>query len=246
MNVRLEGDIAIVAGAGGIGKAIIKGLIQNGARVIISDINLERARRVINEDKLPEDRALAIEVDTGDSNQVTRMVQTVLDNFGKIDILVNTVGILRESPITQTTEIGWDETLQVNLKSAFNLCKAVIPSMIKRRKGKIVNFASIAGQRGSALSVHYGASKAGIIGFTKSLAREIGRYGINVNAIAPGIIRTEMSQKKVTEERAKYLSQILLGRFGEPEDVVGVVLLLVSEEGNYITSQIINVDGGTV
>lgn len=246
MNVRLEGDIAIVAGAGGIGKAIIKGLIQNGARVIISDINLERAKRVINEDKLPEDRALAIEVDTGDSNQVTRMVQTVLDNFGKIDILVNTIGILRESPIAQTTETEWDETLQVNLKSAFNLCKAVIPSMIKRRKGKIVNFASIAGQRGSALSVHYGASKAGIIGFTKSLAREIGRYGINVNAIAPGIIRTEMSQKKVTEERAKYLSQILLGRFGEPEDVVGVVLLLVSEEGNYITSQIINVDGGTV
>lgn len=246
MNVRLEGDIAIVAGAGGIGKAIIKGLIQNGARVIISDINLERARRVINEDKLPEDRALTIEVDAGDSNQVTRMVQTVLDNFGKIDILVNTVGILRESPIAQTTEIEWDETLQVNLKSAFNLCKAVIPSMIKRRKGKIVNFASIAGQRGSALSVHYGASKAGIIGFTKSLAREIGRYGINVNAIAPGIIRTEMSKKKVTEERAKYLSQILLGRFGEPEDVVGVVLLLVSEEGNYITSQIINVDGGTV
>lgn len=243
-HLRLEEDVAIVSGAGGIGKAIIKGLIQNGAKVIASDINLERAKKIIDESKLARDRALAIKVDTGNSNQVAKMVQIVLDNFGKIDILINTVGILQESPIAQTPEIEWDEILRVNLKSVFNLCKAVIPSMIKQRKGKIVNFASIAGQRGSSLSVHYGASKAGVIGFTKSLAKEVGHYGINVNAIAPGIIRTEMAKKKMTEERTKYLNQIPLKRFGEPEDVVGIVLLLVSKEGDYITSQIINVDGG--
>lgn len=172
------------------------------------------------------------------------MVKKVTEKYKKIDILINTVGILRESSIVDTPEIEWDKTLQVNLKSLFNLCKEIIPFMIKQRGGKIVNFASIAGERGSSLSVHYGSSKAGVIGFTKSLAKEVGRYGINVNAIAPGIIKTKMAKQKITQKRSKYLNQIPLGRFGIPEDLVGIVLLLVSEKGNYITGQTIDVNGG--
>jgi 3-oxoacyl-[acyl-carrier protein] reductase len=174
------------------------------------------------------------------------MVNKVIEKYKRIDILINTVGILRESSIVDTSEIEWDKTLQVNLKSLFNHCKEIIPFMIKQREGKIINFASIAGERGSSLSVHYGSSKAGVIGFTKSLAREVGRYGINVNAIAPGIIKTRMAKQKITQEPSKYLNQIPLGRFGLPEDVVGIVLLLVSKRGNYITGQTINVNGGMI
>jgi NAD(P)-dependent dehydrogenase (short-subunit alcohol dehydrogenase family) len=243
-GIDLKDKIAVVTGSGGLGEAIIEGLVQNYVKIIICDINLENAKHIVNKYKLSKDRLIALEVDTSDSNQVSKMVKKVIEKYKKIDILINTVGILRESSIVDTSEIEWDKTLQVNLKSLFNLCKEIIPFMIKQREGKIVNFASIAGERGSSLSVHYGSSKAGVIGFTKSLAKEVGRYGINVNAIAPGIIRTKMAKRKIAQEPSKYLNQIPLGRFGVPEDVVGIVLLLVSKSGNYITGQTINVNGG--
>jgi 3-oxoacyl-[acyl-carrier protein] reductase len=243
-SIDLKDKIAVVTGSGDMGEAIIEGLMENYVKTIICDINLENAKRIVNKYRLSEDRLIALEVDTSDNHQVSKMVKKVIGKYKKIDILINTVGILRESSIVDTPESEWDKTLQVNLKSLFNLCKGIIPFMIKQRKGKIVNFTSIAGERGSSLSVHYGSSKAGVIGFTKSLAKEVGRYGINVNAIAPGIIKTRMAKQKITQNPSKYLSQIPLGRFGVPEDLVGIVLLLISKRGNYITGQTINVNGG--
>ncbi len=243
-NVNLQGEVAIVTGAGGIGAAIIKDLIRNGAFVIVGDVKLDKIKEEIGENNLYKDKISFLQIDISDFHQVTEMINKTIERHGKIDILINTVGILRESSILETSKDEWDKTLHINLDSVFNLCKGVIPYMVKQKKGKIVNFTSIAGQRGSSLSVHYGSSKAGIIGFTKSLAKEVGRYGINVNAIAPGIIRSDMSKKKITTTTEKYLNQIPLHRFGEPEDVVGMVLLLVSRAGNYITGQIININGG--
>ena len=243
-NVNLQGEVAIVTGAGGIGAAIIKGLIRNGAFVIVGDIKLDKIKKEMGEDSFYKDKISFLQIDTSDFRQVTEMINKTIKKYGKIDILINTVGILRESSILETSKDEWDKTLHINLDSVFNLCKAVMPYMVRQKKGKIVNFTSIAGQRGSSLSVHYGSSKAGIIGFTMSLAKEVGCYGINVNAIAPGIIRSDMSKKKITTTTEKYLSQIPLHRFGEPEDVVGMVLLLVSHAGNYVTGQIININGG--
>jgi 3-oxoacyl-[acyl-carrier protein] reductase len=243
-NVDLQGEVAIVTGAGGIGAAIIKGLIRNGAFVIVGDIKLDKIKKEMGEDGFYKDKISFLQIDASDFSQVTEMINKTMKKYGKIDILLNTVGILRESSILETSKDEWDKTLHINLDSVFNLCKAVMPYMVRQKKGKIVNFTSIAGQRGSSLSVHYGSSKAGIIGFTKSLAKEVGCYGINVNAIAPGIIRSEMSKKKITAYTEKYLNQIPLHRFGEPEDVVGIILLLVSHAGNYITGQIININGG--
>ena len=243
-NVDLQGEVAIVTGAGGIGAAIIKGLIRNGAFVIVGDIKLDKIKKEMGEDSFYKDKISFLQIDTSDFRQVTEMINKTIKKYGKIDIFINTVGILRESSILETSKDEWDKTLHINLDSVFNLCKAVMPYMVRQKKGKIVNFTSIAGQRGSSLSVHYGSSKAGIIGFTKSLAKEVGCYGINVNAIAPGIIRSEMSKKKISAYTEKYLNQIPLHRFGEPEDVVGIILLLVSRAGDYITGQIININGG--
>ena len=243
-NVNLQGEVAIVTGAGGIGAAIIKDLIRNGAFVIVGDVKLDKIKEEIGENNLYKDKISFLQIDISDFHQVTEMIIKTIETHGKIDILINTVGILRESSILETSKDEWDKTLHINLDSVFNLCKGVIPYMVKQKKGKIVNFTSIAGQRGSSLSVHYGSSKAGIIGFTMSLAKEVARYGINVNAIAPGIIRSDMSKKKITTATEKYLNQIPLQRFGEPEDIVGMVLLLVSRAGNYVTGQIININGG--
>ena len=243
-NINLQGEVAIVTGAGGIGAAIIKGLIRNGAFVIVGDVKLDKIKEEIGENNFYKDKISFLRIDISDFHQVTEMINKTIETYGKIDILINTVGILRESSILETSKDEWDKTLHINLDSVFNLCKAVMPHMVKQKKGKIVNFTSIAGQRGSSLSVHYGSSKAGIIGFTMSLAKEVGRYGINVNAIAPGIIKSDMSKKKITTATEKYLNQIPLHRFGEPEDVVGMVLLLVSRAGNYVTGQIININGG--
>jgi 3-oxoacyl-[acyl-carrier protein] reductase len=243
-NVNLQGEVAIVTGAGGLGAAIIKGLIRNGAFVIVGDIKLDKIKKEIGKDNFYKNKISFLQIDTSDFRQVIEMINKTIETYGKVDILINTVGILRESSILETSKDEWNKTLHINLDSVFNLCKGVIPHMVRQKKGKIVNFTSIAGQRGSSLSVHYGSSKAGIIGFTKSLAKEVGCYGINVNAIAPGIIRSDMSKKKITTTTEKYLSQIPLQRFGEPEDVVGIILLLVSRAGDYITGQIININGG--
>ena len=243
-NVNLQGEVAIVTGAGGIGAAIIKDLIRNGAFVIVGDVKLDKIKKEIGEDNFYKDKISFLQIDISNVHQVTEMINKTIERHGKIDILINTVGILRESSILETSKDEWDKTLHINLDSVFNLCKGVIPYMVKQKKGKIVNFTSIAGQRGSSLSVHYGSSKAGIIGFTMSLAKEVARYGINVNAIAPGIIKSDMSKKKITTATEKYLNQIPLQRFGEPEDIVGMVLLLVSRAGNYVTGQIIYINGG--
>ncbi len=243
-NVHLPGEIAIVTGAGGMGTAIIKALIRSKAIVIVGSRSLEKIRKDMEKDAIEQDQISFFQVDISDYFQVTEFINSVVKRFGRIDILVNTVGILSESSILQSSIGDWENTIHVNLDSVFYISKSVLPHMIRQKRGKIINFASIAGERGSSLSVHYGSSKAGVIGFTKSLAREVGCYGITVNAISPGIIRTDMSKEKRGPNAEKYLSQIPLQRFGEPEDIVGMVLLLVSEAGNYITGQIMNINGG--
>jgi len=211
-NVNLQGEVAIVTGAGGIGAAIIKGLIRNGAFVIVGDIKLDKIKKEVGEDSFYKDKISFLQIDISNFGQVTEMISKTIKKYGKIDILINTVGILRESSILETSKEEWDKTLHINLDSVFNLCKAVMPCMVRQRKGK--------------------------------LAKEAACYGINVNAIAPGIIRSDMSKKKITAYTEKYLNQIPLHRFGEPEDVVGIILLLVSHAGDYITGQIININGG--
>ena len=244
LKICLQGEVAIVTGAGGMGTAIIKSLLRSGASVVVGNRSLEKIRKEIAKENFHQEKVSFFEVDVGDFFQVTDLINTTIKKHHKIDILINTAGILLESSILQTSVEDWDRTLQVNLDGAFYLSKAVLPYMIEQKKGKMIHFASIAGHRGSALSVHYSSSKAGMIGFIKSLAKEVGRYGINVNAISPGIIRTDMSKEKRGKNAEKYLSQIPLQRFGEPEDIVGMILLLVSDAGSYITGQIIHINGG--
>ena len=154
-NVNLQGEVAIVTGAGGIGAAIIKDLIRNGAFVIVGDVKLDKIKEEIGENNLYKDKISFLQIDISDFHQVTEMISKTIETHGKIDILINTVGILRESSILETSKDEWDKTLHINLDSVFNLCKGVIPYMVKQKKGKIVNFTSIAGQRGSSLSVHF-------------------------------------------------------------------------------------------
>ncbi len=243
--MRLKGKVALVTGAAqGIGKAVALLLARNGADVIVSDINLEKAEEAAKEIESIGSRAMAVKMDVANLTDVEQRVGTILEKFGKIDILVNNAGITRDKLILRMTEEDWDLVLNVNLKGTFNCTKAVIRHMAKQRSGKIVSIASVVGEMGNAGQVNYSASKAGVIGLTKTLAREFAQRGINVNAIAPGYIETPMTEvlaEKVKEE-LKHL--IPMERLGKPEDVAEAVLFLVSEESNYITGHILNVNGG--
>jgi 3-oxoacyl-[acyl-carrier protein] reductase len=172
------------------------------------------------------------------------MVNKILDKFQKIDILINNAGITRDSFLVRMREADWDKVIDVNLKGTFNTTRAVSKVMLKQRSGKIVNIASIIGIRGNSGQANYAASKAGIIGFTKATARELSVRGINVNAVAPGFIQTDMTEKLPLEVKEKMLSQIPLGKFGETVDIANVVLFLVSDSARYITGEVIIVDGG--
>ncbi len=189
-------------------------------------------------------KAMAFKVDVANLNEVEQMVGAVLDKFGKIDILVNNAGITRDKLILRMTEEDWDAVLNVNLKGTFHCTKVVVRHMAKQRSGKIVSIASVVGEMGNAGQVNYAASKAGVIGLTKTIAREFAQRRINVNAIAPGYIETPMTEvlpEKVKEELKRLIP---MERLGKPEDVAEAVLFLVSEESNYITGQVLNVNGG--
>lgn len=243
----LKGKVAIITGAAqGIGKEIAHTLAKEGANLAICDINKEALDRTKNEIESTGVKVLSFIVDVANGAQVEDMVNKVLDNLEKIDILVNNAGITRDSLIMRMKEADWDAVLAINLKGAFNYIKAIERPMIKQRSGKIVNIASIIGIVGNPGQANYAASKAGIIGLTKSAAKELGSRGINVNAIAPGFIKTAMTDKLSQGQKQKMLEAIPLAKFGEPKDVANLVLFLVSESSSYITGEVIKLDGGMV
>jgi 3-oxoacyl-[acyl-carrier protein] reductase len=243
--LKLKGKVALVTGAAqGIGKAIALLLARNGADMVVSDINLEKGEETAKEIRAIGPKAMAVKVDVANLSDVERMVTGILEKLAKIDILVNNAGITRDKLILRMTEEDWDAVLGVNLKGTFNCTKAVVRHMAKQRSGKIVNIASVVGEMGNAGQANYSASKAGVIGLTKTIAREYAQRGINVNAIAPGYIETPMTEALPEKAKEELRKLIPMERLGKPEDVAEAVLFLVSEESSYITGQVLNVNGG--
>jgi 3-oxoacyl-[acyl-carrier protein] reductase len=243
----LEGKVALITGgARGIGKEIAMLFARNGSNIAICDVNLEEAEKTAQEIRGLGRESLAFKADVTDSSQVQDMVDKILDKFNKIDILINNAGITKDNLLLRMSEDDWDKVIAVNLKGTFVCTKLVSKVMLKQRFGKMVNLASIIGIIGNAGQANYAASKAGIIGLTKSVAKELASRSICVNAIAPGFIRTDMTSKLPEEIQKKMLSVIPLGRFGEAKDVADLALFLSSESSSYITGQVIQVDGGMV
>lgn len=237
----LTGKIAIVSGATrGIGKAIAKKLLANGANVAICGRNEELLK------DLQTENTLAFKADVSNPTDCQAFVDAVIQKWGKIDILVNNAGITRDNLLLRMTDEEWNSVLNINLTGAFNLCRAAIRPMLKQRSGKIVNISSVIGIVGNTGQTNYAASKAGLIGFSKALAKETASRGILVNIVAPGYIDTDMTQQLSDKHKEMIASQIPLGRTGTVEDVANTVYFLVSDMNKYITGQIINVDGGLV
>ncbi len=243
--MELLGKVALVTGAAqGIGKAIALLLAEKGADVVVSDINFEKAQETAKEIEEKGRRSIALKVNVADPEEVERMVETIMERFSRIDILVNNAGITRDRLLLRMSEEDWDAVLDVNLKGVFNCTKSVVKHMSKQRSGKIVNIASVVGLMGNAGQANYAASKAGVIGFTKTVAREFAQRGININAIAPGYIQTPMTEVLPEKVKEELMRLIPMGRLGQPEDVAQAVLFLVSEASNYVTGQVLNVNGG--
>jgi 3-oxoacyl-[acyl-carrier protein] reductase len=254
MKMELDGYTAIITGgARGIGKAISEVFIQSGADVVVADMNPEQARETVEELEASSKesgkggssrRLLAAGVNVVDSKQVGELVDRVHKEWGRLDILVNNAGITRDGLLLRMSEEDWDRVMEVNLKGAFHCTKAVLPIMSRQRRGRIVNIVSIVGVMGNAGQANYAASKAAIIGFSKSVAREYASRGITVNAVAPGFIDTAMTQALSEEVRDRLQKQIPLARLGTPMDVAFAVRFLASDQAGYITGQVIHVNGG--
>ncbi|MFH1398197.1 MAG: 3-oxoacyl-[acyl-carrier-protein] reductase [Candidatus Omnitrophota bacterium] len=245
--MRLKDKVALVTGGGrGIGKQIALTLAQEGANIVIWDVNLQEAEKACLEIQALGRKTLLAQVDVTDYNQVEDAINKILDKFIKVDILVNNAGITKDSLLLRMSQQDWDAVLGVNLKGTFNCIRAVSRVMIKQRSGKIINIASIIGIIGNVGQANYSASKAGIIALTKTAAKELASRSINVNAIAPGFIQTDMTARLSEEVREKMLAAIPLAKMGSPSDVANVCLFLASTEADYITGQTIVVDGGMV
>lgn len=243
--MELKAKVALITGAAqGIGKAVTLVLARHGADVVVADVNIEKAQETAREVEALGRAAMAVRVDVTHLEDVEKMVEAAVQRFGKIDILVNNAGIARDKLILRMTEEDWDTVLNVNLKGTFNCTKAVIKYMSKQRSGKIVNIASVVGMMGNPGQANYSASKAGVIGLTKTVAREFAARGINVNAIAPGYIQTPMTEVLPEKAKEELKRLIPMKRLGQPEDVAHAVLFLVSEVSSYITGNILNVNGG--
>ncbi len=243
----LKDKVAIITGgARGIGKEITLNFAREGANVVIADINSQTLAETEKEIVSCGVEVLAFTVDVTDYSQVEQMVNKTLDKFKKIDILISNAGITADALLVRMKEEDWDRVLAVNLKGTFNCTKAVSRVMLKQRSGKILNIASIIGLIGNVGQANYAASKAGVIGLTKSAAKELAPRGINVNAIAPGFIQTEMTQRLPEEVKSKMLEAIPLKKFGQPRDVARLAAFLASDDAGYITGQVICVDGGMI
>lgn len=241
----LKGKKAIVTGAtAGIGKAIAIKLAEAGADVAVFGTNPERGQKVVDEIKALGRDSFFISVDVSNTQAVQEAVDQVITTFGQIDILVNNAGIVKDGLLMRMSEADWDRVIEVNLKSVYNMSKAVLRPMMKARSGKIINISSVIGLTGNAGQVNYAASKSGIIGVTKSLAKELASRNIFVNCIAPGFVETGMTDKLNDQLREEVLKAIPMRRIGRPEEIAHVALFLASDGANYITGQVLPVDGG--
>jgi len=243
----LKGKNSIITGgARGIGKTIALGLAGNGSNIAICDVNPEILQEAKKEIEATGVEVISGKVDVTNSEDVQKFAQKALDKFGKIDILINNAGITRDGLLVRMNEADWDAVLNVNLKGTFICTKIVSKIMMKQRSGKIVNIASIIGITGNAGQANYAASKGGVIAFTKSVAKELASRNINVNAIAPGFIETQMTEKLSEDVKAGIRKMIPLDRWGSAKDVANLALFLVSDNSSYITGQVVQVDGGMV
>lgn len=244
----LTGKVAIVTGGSrGIGRAVSLRLAREGADVaVVFAGNREKAEAVVGEIQEMGRRAVAIQADVSQAEQVDAMVKQVIEAFDRVDILVNNAGITRDNLLLRLKEEDWDAVLNTNLKGVFLCTKAVTRQMMKQRFGRIINISSVVGLIGNPGQANYVAAKAGVIGLTKTAARELASRGITVNAVAPGFIETDMTAVLGEDTREQMLGQIPLGRFGSAEDVAGAVAFLASDDAGYITGQTLNVDGGMV
>ncbi|MDR0137333.1 beta-ketoacyl-ACP reductase [Bacillus sp. HMSC76G11] len=244
----VEGKVALVTGASrGIGRAIALELAQNGANVAVNYAGSEaKANEVVDEIKALGREAFAVQADVSDSEAVAAMVKATVEQFGRLDILVNNAGITKDNLLMRMKDSEWDDVININLKGVFLTTKAVTRQMMKQRQGRIINIASIVGVSGNPGQANYVAAKAGVIGLTKTAAKELSSRNITVNAIAPGFITTDMTDKLTEEVKTEMLKQIPLARFGEPSDISNAVTFLASDKSSYITGQTIHIDGGMV
>jgi 3-oxoacyl-[acyl-carrier protein] reductase len=244
--MELEGKVAIITGGTrGIGRAIVLDLAKNGADIALNyRKSADLAKELAETIQGMERRALIVQADVSSFDDAQAMVQKVLDEFGRVDILINNAGMNWDGVVWKMTEEQWDQVINVDLKGTFNYTRAVTPIFREQGSGKIVNITSINGLRGKFGQTNYSAAKAGVIGFTKACARELGRSSVNVNAVAPGLIETEMVKEAPEKVREMALAEIVLGRLGLPEEVASVVTFLCTEKARHITGQVIQVDGG--
>jgi 3-oxoacyl-[acyl-carrier protein] reductase len=244
----LSGKVALVTGGSrGIGREIAIELARHGADVAISYVNNEeKAMEVVREIQKFSVKGLCIKADVSKEEEVKRLVDAIKDELGTIDILVNNAGINRDTLLIRMSTQEWDQVIDTNLKGTYLCTRLVAKDMIKKKYGKIINIASVAGVAGNYGQANYSASKAGVIGFTKAVAKELASRGINVNAVAPGLIETDMTQALKEEIKEALIKSVPMGRLGSPKDVANLVVFLASDKSDYITGQTINIDGGMI
>ena len=242
--MNLEGQTALITGAGrGIGKTISLKLAESGADIVLADMSPEVAEARAEVESLGR-KCLTFEADVTDLEAIETMVKKIIEELGSIHILINNAGITQDNLFMRMKPEQWSKVIDVNLNGVFNVTKAVIRPMVKQRTGKIINISSVVGFSGNPGQVNYSSTKSALVGFTKSLAREVGARGVNVNAVAPGFIDTAMTQALNESQQEAILQQIPLGRMGDANDIANAVAFLASEEASYITGTILHVNGG--
>lgn len=248
LQLDLTGKTALITGAGrGIGRDIARKLSQMGANIVINDIAASTDADATTQELIDAGgNAVCLKGDVRNFEEIEKIIQNTLDKFGRIDILVNNAGITKDGLMMRMSDSDWDDVLDINLKGAFHMIKAVSRLMMKQRSGTIINLASVVGVMGNPGQANYVASKAGLIGLTKTTAKELSSRGITCNAVAPGFIRSAMTDKLSEDVQKEYFKAIPLGRFGETEDVANVVAFLASDLAKYVTGQVIHIDGGLV